>query len=57
MNGIGAMLDYVCVTGRESSRVIDVNVNRGPGGGLSDHFLVVGKLKLKFRRREGGERE
>src|SRR5215469_12737608 len=59
VNGVGAMLDYVCVKGKESSRVIDVNVNRGAGGGISDHFLVVGKLKLKFGRREGvrGSRE
>ena len=49
------MIYYVCVSGRESGRVLDVNVRRGAGGGLSDHFLVVPKLKLKFGWNGEGE--
>ena len=38
INGSGALLDYMCVLGREIGKVLDVNVRRGAGGGLSDHF-------------------
>src|SRR5215469_14425216 len=47
VNREGALLDYICVGKDRSDRVLDVTVRRGAGGGLLDHFLVVGKLKVK----------
>ena len=57
INGEGALIDYVCVSGRECARVVDVTVRRRAGGGLSDHYLVMGKVKIKkgWRRVERKE--
>src|SRR5215470_6619241 len=57
INGEGALIDYVCVTGRECTRIVDVTVRRKAGGGLSDHYLVVGKMKIKKGWRKVGRRE
>ena len=39
------MMDYVLVEKRVLGRLVDVHVAKGAGGGLSDHFLVVAKVK------------
>ena len=41
-----ALMDYVVVSRRMRGRVLDVNVFRGENGGLSDHFLVEGRLRV-----------
>ena len=40
-----AMVDYVLVEKSILGSLVDVHVARGAGGGLSDHFLVVAKVK------------
>jgi len=57
INGEGALIDYICVSKRECERVVDVSVRRGAGGGLSDHYLVVGKVKIKKGWRREGRNE
>ena len=47
VNGQLALLDYVCVRVVDRERLIDVNVLRGAAGGMSDHYLVEIKLKIK----------
>ena len=47
VNGDKALLDYVCVQKSMRGRLIDVNVLRGAGLGLSDHFLMEAKLRVK----------
>ena len=55
-----ALMDYVVVSRRRIGSVLDVHVFRGESGGISDHFLVEGKLKMedgwrKRKRTEGRE--
>ena len=47
-------MDYVLVEKRDLGRLVDVHIARGAGGGVSDHFLVVAKVKggVEFRRRK-----
>ena len=49
-----AMMDYVLVKKSVLGRLVDVHVAREAGGGVSDHFLVVDKVKegVDFRRRK-----
>ena len=53
-----ALMDYVVVSKRVRGRVMDVNVLRGETGGISDHFLVEGRLRVdgrwRHRKVEGG---
>lgn len=49
-----ACMDFIIVTKRVAGRLIDVHVYRGVAGGVSDHFLVEGKLRVRWGR--GGER-
>ena len=47
-------MDYVLVEKSVLGRFVDVHVAWGAVGGLSDHFLVVAKVKgggVGFRRR------
>ena len=44
-----AVMDYVLVSRRMLRRLLDVRVLRGVAGGLSDHFLVEGKLRVGTR--------
>ena len=39
-----ALMDYVLITRRMTGRLKDVHVYRGMNAGMSDHFLVGGKL-------------
>ena len=53
-----ALMDYVLVHKSVSERMLDVNVLRGESGGISDHYLVEGRLRVggrwrKRRRVEG----
>ena len=36
-----ALWDYMLLPKRMRGRLFDVNVCRGEGGGMSDHFVVV----------------
>ena len=58
VNGEGGILDYICVGRDDRSRLLDVNVQRGAAGGISDHYLVVAKLRVlkggRVRERMGG---
>ena len=49
-----AMMDYVVVSKHMRGRLLDVNVLRGVASGMSDHFLVEGRVKVngRFVRRE-----
>jgi hypothetical protein len=56
-----ALMDYVVVSERMvGKQLLDVNVMRGVAGGISDHFLVVAKVRVAGRwvkqQREEGER-
>ena len=49
----------IYVSGREYDKVVDVVVRRSSGGGLSDHYLVVKRVKIKkgleeSRKERGG---
>ena len=39
------MIDYVLEEKSVLGRLVDMHAARGAGGGVSDHFLVVAKLK------------
>src|ERR1051325_2683006 len=47
VNGEKGLLDFVCVSWEWRSRLLDVNVLRGAAMGISDHYLVVAKIKVK----------
>ena len=40
-----AMMDCVLAEKSVLGRLVDVHVARGAGGGLSDHFLKIAKVK------------
>ena len=42
---------------RLRGRLLDVNVYRGEGGGISDHFLVEARLKVVRGWRSSGRME
>ena len=44
-----ASMNYVLINGGMRGRLLDVDVLRGEAGGLSDHYLVEAKLKVKGR--------
>ena len=52
-----SMIDHVVVDREVMRDIMDVTVVRGAGGGISDHYLVVTKLKVtkrrKWRRNQG----
>ena len=51
-----SLIDYVLVDEKSKSLLEDVNVYRGAAGGMSDHYLVEAKVKLKgFFKRERKE--
>ena len=61
VNGIvadRALMDYVIISRNARYRLLDVRVQRGAAGGMSDHFLVQGLLRVDrgwLRARGGGE--
>ena len=52
-----ALMDYVLLLRRMLGRLLDVKVQRGEGGLLSDHFLVEARLKLLGGWRSAGRTE
>ena len=50
-----AMMDYVIVSKDMRHKLVDVHVFRGAAGGVSDHYLVQGLIKVDrwWRRRRG----
>ena len=50
-----ALMDYVIISKKVWKRLLDVHVYRGAADGVSDHFLVEGRLKVigKWRRDRG----
>ena len=52
-----APMDYGLITKRMPGRLLDLKVWRGGGGGMSDHFLVVARLKLLGSWRSAGRME
>ena len=56
IEGDKALMDYVLISSKDKERLLDVNVLREVHGGMSDHFLVEGKLKVRYKwekRRDG----
>ena len=45
----GATMDYVVVSRNVMEQLLNVRVLRGDGRGISDHFLVEGKLRVGMR--------
>ena len=52
-----ALMDYVLLPRRMLGRLLDVKVWRGEDEGMSDHFLVEGRLKLVGGWRSAGRME
>ena len=54
-----ALMDYVLITGRMIGRLKDVHVYRGVTAGLSDHFLVEGKMVVakEWGKKLGGSKK
>ena len=50
-----SMIDYVLVDERTKRSLEDVNVFRGAAGGMSDHYLIEAKVRIRggFRRDRG----
>ena len=47
-----ALMDYVIVSRNVRSRLLDVHVYRGAAGGVSDHYLVEGRVRVVGRWRQ-----
>ena len=45
MDGRKSLLDLILVQEEDRNKLLDVNVFRGAGGGISDHYLVLVKIK------------
>lgn len=52
-----AVMDYVLISRRVSGRLLDVHVLRGEAGGMSDHFLVEGRIRGGCKRWKYGKSE
>ena len=51
-----SLIDFVLVDEKSKNLLEDVNVYRGAAGGMSDHYLVEAKVRMKgFRKREREE--
>ena len=51
-----SLTDYVPVDEKRKNLLENVNVCRGAAGGMSDHYLVEAKVRMKgSRKRERGE--
>ena len=47
INGEKGLLDYICIKKRIRDRLLDVNVFRGAARGMSDHYLVLAKIRVR----------
>ena len=60
-----ALMDYVLIDRKVVGRLLDVHVSRGEHGGISDHYLILSKLRVSprgvcwrsWRGRKGAGRE
>ena len=52
-----ALMDYVIVNKSARGRLLDVHVLRGAAGGMSDHFLVEGRVKVSWKKWMRNERK
>ncbi|KAK7080957.1 hypothetical protein SK128_011301 [Halocaridina rubra] len=52
-----ALMGYVVVNRRAIGRVLDVNILRGPSGGITDHYMVESRVKVGEKWRKGEARE
>ena len=51
-----SLIDYVLLDEKSKNLLEDVNVYRGAAGGMSDHYFVEAKVRIKgFRKREREE--
>ena len=50
-----ALIDYILVSKKILGRLLDVHVFRGEAGGISDHYLVQGEIKVAAGRVGGGK--
>ena len=41
-----ALMDYVLMSGKSRSKLLDVNLLRGESAGMSDHYLVEAKMRV-----------
>ena len=48
-------IDYICVNKKWGTSLMDVKVHRGADVG-SDHYLLVGKIRIKLKRKTKKER-
>ena len=46
-----ALMDYMLISINTKNRLLDVHVHRGAVRGISDHYLVKGKMRVAERRR------
>ena len=46
-----SMIDHVVLDKRVAKETLDVIVKRGARSGISDHFLVLTKVKMNERRK------
>ena len=46
-----ALMDFMIVSRRLRGRLLNVNVMRGAAGGMSDHYLVEGKMRVNGCKR------
>ena len=44
-----SLLNFIVVQEEERNKLLDVNVLRGAGGGISDHPLVISKIRYLKR--------
>ena len=46
-----SMIDHIVLDKRLAKDILDVTVKRGVGSGISNHFLVLTKVKMKEKRK------
>ena len=56
LNERKAMIDYVCVDGRMRRQVMDARAWRVWGNGISDHYLVVARIRVQKKWVRGRQR-
>ena len=51
-----ALMDYLIISRNARDRLLDVHVYRGAAEGMSDHYLVEGRVRVAEKWRPGGGR-
>ena len=56
-----SLINFVLISRRMEGRLLDVRVLRGEAGGMSEHLLIEGRMRVEQRwtgnKRVGGGRE